>query len=164
MSRQASLLCLVPAESLHALHSNQLEHLSSSCQLTAEHELLLRYGPSFTFSRPKAECVICAIEIHICLDQASNAAGPLLHRHMLGAPCAGEPSLKHELAKSLHAGDIAVLEHVRGLATNNLWAFAPFLVEPLNYMHEAAFERWKVRLMQTPNSIAIFMIGCLVLR
>lgn len=41
--------------------------------------------------------------------------------------------------------------HVRGLATNNSMAIAPFLVEPLKYTHEVAL----VCLMQTSNSITI---------
>jgi hypothetical protein len=106
MLRQASLLCLVPAESLHALHSNQLEH----CRHRVSARLNL-HGLPFTFCDGMPNNTLSAPSRY-----TSFRIEHLVLRDLfpvvtcLGASkSAGEPSLKHELAKSLHAGDIATL-------------------------------------------------------
>lgn len=97
---------------------------------------LHQYSPLFAFCEWEAEFYLRhleAVKIHNCSNQAFIGAGPFFHRHMLGAPpAADEPSLKYELAKSLHAGDIAVL---RTFGVSPAWwqilALAPFFVELL---------------------------------
>lgn len=79
----------------------------------------------------EAEYLICAIKIHICLDQACQylLRDPFSHRHMFrGFKSAGEPSLRYELAKSLHAGDITVLRTFGVSPT--LWQFVVFAPFP----------------------------------
>jgi uncharacterized membrane-anchored protein len=76
---------------------------------------------------------------------------------MLGAPSAGQPSLKHELAKSLHAGDIAVYWSKFWVSPPLFVAFSPFLVEPLRDFVGGGLSEIG------GNIVTIFVIGCLVL-
>lgn len=80
---------------------------------------------------------------------------------MLGAPSAAQPSLKHELAKSVHAGDIAVYWSKFWVSPQLFVAFFPFLVEPLKDIVCGGLSE-----IGGPggNIVTIFVIGCLVLQ